>query len=181
MCLSSSMEVLSATDVGMGDRRLVRGAGSRLAIQTIPENGMQRWAGTGVDLDCPCTSGLQAIPAKGLGQPQNTHAGPVARFRMTALAHDNLDKGFGVRADPGGLSAYSFGRPICPEPMVRWHVITLGGVLAIAGCALVSSHALALKIGAVLHQSPDKRGVPLPVKMVSQLTQTWHSQVRSFC
>ncbi len=34
---------------------------------------------------------------------------------------------------------------------------------------------------AVLHQSPDKRGVPLPVKMVSQLTQTWHSQVRSFC
>ena len=28
---------------------------------------------------------------------------------------------------------------------------------------------------AVLHQSPDKRGVPLPVKMVSQLTQTWHS------
>ena len=36
-------------------------------------------------------------------------------------------------------------------------------------------------LGAVLHQSPDKRGVPLPVKMVSQLTQTWHSQVRSFC
>ncbi len=36
-------------------------------------------------------------------------------------------------------------------------------------------------VRAVLHQSPDKRGVPLPVKMVSQLTQTWHSQVRSFC
>ena len=36
-------------------------------------------------------------------------------------------------------------------------------------------------VWAVLHQSPDKRGVPLPVKMVSQLTQTWHSQVRSFC
>ena len=38
-----------------------------------------------------------------------------------------------------------------------------------------------LRLEAVLHQSPDKRGVPLPVKMVSQLTQTWHSQVRSFC
>ena len=38
-----------------------------------------------------------------------------------------------------------------------------------------------LRDWAVLHQSPDKRGVPLPVKMVSQLTQTWHSQVRSFC
>ena len=39
--------------------------------------------------------------------------------------------------------------------------------------------AKARQTGAVLHQSPDKRGVPLPVKMVSQLTQTWHSQVRS--
>ena len=38
-----------------------------------------------------------------------------------------------------------------------------------------------LCVWAVLHQSPDKRGVPLPVKIVSQLTQTWHSQVRSFC
>ena len=143
------MEVPGATDVGMGDRRLVRGAGSRLAIQTIPENGMQRWAGTGVDLDCPCAGGLQAIPAKGPGQPQNTHAGPVARFRMTARAHDDLDIGFGVRADPGGLSAYAFRCPVCPEPVVRRHVITMGGMLAIAGCALMCRHALPFKIGLI--------------------------------
>ena len=42
-------------------------------------------------------------------------------------------------------------------------------------------HDKASLVPAVLHQSPDKRGVPLPVKMVSQLTQTWHSQIRSFC
>ena len=30
----------------------------------------------------------------------------------------------------------------------------------------------------MLHQSPDKRGVPLPVKMVSQLTQTWQPAVK---
>ena len=47
-------------------------------------------------------------------------------------------------------------------------------MLAKLACGLVCCPA-------VLHQSPDKRGVPLPVKMVSQLTQTWHSQVRSFC
>ena len=39
--LSSSMVVSCATDVGVCDRRLFRGAGARLAIQTILENGMQ--------------------------------------------------------------------------------------------------------------------------------------------
>ena len=39
--LSSSMEVIRATDVGMCDRRLVHGTGARFAIQTILENGMQ--------------------------------------------------------------------------------------------------------------------------------------------
>ncbi len=38
---SSSVEVFCATDVGMGDRGLVRGVVSRLAIQTILEYGMQ--------------------------------------------------------------------------------------------------------------------------------------------
>jgi len=32
------MEVISATDVGVGDRGFVRGAGSMLAIQTILQN-----------------------------------------------------------------------------------------------------------------------------------------------
>ena len=45
----------------------------------------------------------------------------------------------------------------------------------------VSTRSVDDLVKAVLHQSPDKRGVPLPVKMVSQLTQAWHSQVRSFC
>ena len=40
--LSSSMEVIRATDIGVGDRRLVRDAGARFAIETILENGMQR-------------------------------------------------------------------------------------------------------------------------------------------
>ena len=36
---SSSMKVICATDVGMCDRGLVRGAGASLAIQTIFQNG----------------------------------------------------------------------------------------------------------------------------------------------
>ena len=64
---------------------------------------------------------------------------------MAALAHDDLNKGFGVRADPGGQSANAIWRPVCPEPMVFWHVITVGGVLVIAGGALVCGLALASK------------------------------------
>lgn len=40
--VSLSMEVIGATDIGMCDRGLVRGAGARGAIQTILQNGMQR-------------------------------------------------------------------------------------------------------------------------------------------
>ena len=53
-------------------------------------------------------------------------------------------------------------------------------VMELARCDYISRNENIIAV-AVLHQSPDKRGVPLPVKMVSQLTQTWHSQVRSFC
>ena len=56
-----------------------------------------------------------------------------------------------------------------------------GFFLPLAGISTVKQIRESAFDMAVLHQSPDKRGVPLPVKMVSQLTQTWHSQVRSFC
>ena len=64
-------------------------------------------------------------------------------------------------------------------------VQTLSSIIGTVAVSLTVVY-LAIQIrsstkAAVLHQSPDKRGVPLPVKMVSQLTQTWHSQVRSFC
>ena len=39
--LSSSMEVSRATDIGVCDRRAVRGGLAALTIQTILENGMQ--------------------------------------------------------------------------------------------------------------------------------------------
>lgn len=65
---------------------------------------------------------------------------------MPPLAHDNLDIGFGVRADPGGLTANAFRRPVRLEAVIGGHVVTMGGMLAIAGRALMCSHAFALKI-----------------------------------
>ena len=65
---------------------------------------------------------------------------------MATLAHNDFDKGFRVRADPGSLTAYPFRRPIGAEPMVRRHVIFMGGMLMIAGGALVGGDAFAFKI-----------------------------------
>ena len=68
------------------------------------------------------------------------------------------------------------------HPLAAFHDRLLANPLAGAFFGLpAGSRFGAGGLVAVLHQSPDKRGVPLPVKMVSQLTQTWHSQVRSFC
>ena len=40
--LSSSMKVPGATDVGLSDRRTVRGGRAALAVKTIFQNGIQR-------------------------------------------------------------------------------------------------------------------------------------------
>ncbi len=66
--LSSSMKVTCATDVVMCDRRFVRGAASRCAIQTIPENGMQGLAGVAVDVQRAFTGGIKAGRTECFGQ-----------------------------------------------------------------------------------------------------------------
>ena len=62
------MEVIRTTDIGVGDRRLVRGGFAALTIQTILQNGMQGCVGVGVDLKRTRAGGIQAIPPEGLGQ-----------------------------------------------------------------------------------------------------------------
>ena len=144
----------------MGDRRLVyypagacecmlprgRGAGSRLAIQTILENGMQGCVGAGIDLQGPFTGSLKALMTKGFGQPQNAQTRPVSLFGMTPLAHDDLNIDFRVGADLCGLPAYAFWRPVRFEAVMGGHVIFMGGMLTIAGAANMGSHAFAFKI-----------------------------------
>jgi len=112
----------------MGNTRLVRSAGSRLAIQTILENGMQGCVGTRIDLKCSLAGCFEAIAAKGFSQPQNTQARPVSLFGMAPLTHDNLNIDFGVGADACGLPADAFGCPVCFEPVVGGHVIFMGGM-----------------------------------------------------
>ena len=65
---------------------------------------------------------------------------------MFAFAHDHLDIGLGVGADLGGLAADALGRPVCAEPVVRRHMFTVGGMLAVAGRPGMGGHTLAFKI-----------------------------------
>jgi len=117
----------------MGNRRLVRGAGSGCAIQTILENGMQGCVGAGIDLDGTLASGLKAIAAKGLGQSKNAKTGTITLLGMAPFAHDDFNIDFGVGADLCGLPADAFRCPVCFEAVMGRHMIFMGGVLAIAG------------------------------------------------
>ena len=126
------MEVIRATDIGVGDRRLVRDAGARFAIETILENGLQRCVGMGIDLQGTTTSSIQAIAPEGLGQSQHSQATAISLLRVPPLAHDHIDKGFDIWADQHGLSPDALWCPVFTEPMMCGHVVTVGGVLAVA-------------------------------------------------
>ena len=130
----------------MCDRRLVRGAGARFAIQTILENGMQRCVGMCVDLQGPQTSGIKAIPPEGFGQSQHTKACAVSLFRMAAVTHDHLDERLNVRADAHGLLSDTFRGPIFTEAMMCSHVISVGGVLTVARGSGMGGNVLPFKI-----------------------------------
>ena len=51
---------------------------------------------------------------------------------MFALSHDDLDEGFDVWANLCGLATDAFWRPILTETVMCWHVITVGGMLAVS-------------------------------------------------
>lgn len=129
--LSSSMKVPCATDVGMCDRRLVRGAASRCAIQTILENGMQGLVGVAVDVQCALAGGIKAASTECFGQPQDAHACSVSLFWMAALAHDHLYKGLDIGPDARGLCADTLWRPVSSETVIGRHVVADRGMFAI--------------------------------------------------
>jgi hypothetical protein len=157
--LSSSMEVIRATDIRVCDRRLVyypavhalackrgRGAGARFAIQSILQNGMQGLVGVAVDVKCPFAGGIKARSSEGFGQAQDAHASSISLLWMSPLAHDHLNKGFYIWPDLGGAAANAFRRPICTEAMVGGHVVADGGMLAISRGPLMRGNTLTFMI-----------------------------------
>lgn len=140
------MKVTCATDVWVFDRRLIRGAALRRAVQTILENGMQRLVGVAVDVQSAFAGGIKATGSKCFGQPQNAHACSVRLFRVAALAHDQLHKGVDIRPDPGGLRANAFRRPVCAITVIGRHVVANSGVFTITWRPLMRRNTLTFMI-----------------------------------
>ena len=60
---------------------------------------------------------------------------PVRRL-FAVMRMTGFDEGFGaIGADPGGLPPDAFRRPVGAEPMVRGHMLAMGGMLTVAGGA----------------------------------------------
>lgn len=72
-----SVEVIGTTDVGVGDGRLLRGAGTGLALQPILQNGLERRVRAGVDLERAAARRVKAVGSELVGQPDDAKAAPV--------------------------------------------------------------------------------------------------------
>ena len=119
----SSMEVFRAADVGMIDRRAVRGPLRRPAIEVVPEDGGDRGVGSGADLEGPLTGGLEPFVAMAPGQAQNADGRAEPLFGMGARAHDDVDQGLGIGTDGGGVMADPLRRPGGEPSMGARHVL----------------------------------------------------------
>ena len=86
------------------------------------------------------------IAGSSVARVRHAQTGSVSLFWVFAFAHDRLDIGLGVGADLGGLAADALGRPVCAEAVVRRHMFTVGGMLAVAGRPGMGGHTLAFKI-----------------------------------
>ena len=74
--------VARPADVGVQDRRRFRGPrGGAPPIKAVVENGFDRPAGLGADLQRPLRRRLQARRAEGTGEPDGAEAGPYAARR----------------------------------------------------------------------------------------------------
>src|SRR6202795_1999793 len=124
----SSMEVTGATDVGVRNRRPVRGRCGPFGFEgVLPDriDGSERARG---DPQRPAAGRLQPVTAIALDQPDDADRGPESLLWVRALAHDGLDQRRGIAPDLAGLSPDPLRRPVGIAPMAARHVLTHRGV-----------------------------------------------------
>ena len=136
------MEVIGTTDVGVGDCRLLRGAGAGPAVQPILQNGLDRRIGPRVDFERPFASRIKPVPTELVGQSDHAQTGAIALFGVLALAHYDLSEDRDVRPDTRGPGLDALRCPVLAEPVVRGHVVALRGMLPVAGGANMGGDAL---------------------------------------
>src|SRR3954453_11491333 len=138
------MVVARAADVGVVDRRAVRGAlGGGPTIETVVEDGPDRAVGAGADLEGTHAGGLDPLCAEGAGQPDDAETGAGALLGMGPFGQDHVAQLKGRGADPAGLGANTVDRPVSVAPGRGRYVLGKSGVLAITADPAMDGDALA--------------------------------------
>src|ERR1700676_2922603 len=121
------MEVTGATDVGVRNRRPVRGRGGPFGFEIVLQNRIDGGEGARADLQRPAAGCLQPVAAIALDQPDNAEPGPESLLRVRALAHDGLDQRRGIAPDLAGLPPDPLRRPVGIAPMASRRGLTYPG------------------------------------------------------
>src|SRR4029077_11019457 len=122
------MEVTGATDVGVRNRRPVRGACGPFGFEVVLEDRVDGGERACADLQRPAASRLQSVTTVALDQPDDADGGAESLLGVRTLAHDDLDERCGIAPDLAGLSPDPLWRPVGIAPMARWHVLAHGRV-----------------------------------------------------
>src|SRR3984893_12193766 len=101
--VSSSMEVTGATDVGVRNRRPVRGRCRPFGFEVVLQDRIDGSEGARTDLQRPAAGRLQPVAAIALDQPGDADRGPESLLWVRALAQDGLDQRRGIAPDLAGL------------------------------------------------------------------------------
>ena len=116
------MEVVSATDVVVNDRRPVRGLVGLSAIEIVLQDRVDRTVGARPDLEGSCASRLQPVATLGLGEPEDADAGAKALLGMAAFAQNEVDECGCGGSDLAGLPPEPLWRPVGITAMRTRHV-----------------------------------------------------------
>src|SRR5215472_4914210 len=98
-CFSSSMEVTRATDVGMCNRRPIRGSCGPFGVEVVLQDRIDRGEGARADLQRPAARRFEPVAAIALEEPDDAEAGAEALLGVTALAHDEVEQRRGIAPD----------------------------------------------------------------------------------
>src|ERR1700674_5814849 len=124
----SSMEVTGATDVGVRNRRPVRGSCGPFGFEVVLQDRIDGGEGARADLQRPAASRLQPVAAIALDQPDDADRGAEALLGVRALAHDDLDQRRGIAPDLARLPPDPLRRPVGIASVAAWHVLANRGV-----------------------------------------------------
>ena len=138
--------VARPTDVGVQDRRSVRGAlARRTPVKVVVEDGFDRAVGAGTDVDGAFGGGVQTLSAVRSSEPDDAQTSAKALLGMRSRLKDQFAQRRRRWPDQARVGADAFDRPAGIAPMAGRHVLADGRVPVVAAGAHVRGDPLALR------------------------------------